>query len=197
MTESDPSTVPAPFNALPGDENLEDAPGPARRSLPLGRLGLMALFVVSVGLGQGIAVTMFFGGDDESLSGTSREAADSHAAAPGPEVPTTKDAGADAGSPAGPPSTEMVVAEDETAAPVHVEVPPAPAAPPVDDELSVARERLDHGDVEGARRIAGAWLLRVDGMAPTVASRAPEAYAILADVLRRDLERSRDMGDER
>jgi hypothetical protein len=46
------------------------------------------------------------------------------------------------------------------------------------------------GDIEGARRIAASFLLRLDGMGREESLRASEAYALLADVLRHEYERS-------
>jgi len=197
MTEPETSSVPAPFDSLPEEEVTEEPASPDEGNrfsfpkglFPKGRLGLFALFVVFAGLGQGIAVTFLFGEDEPDLSDqverqVSEAIKDVEARIESVEatVPT--------------PGVDERTAEEISASgtPVVVKLPPAPVRAEDLDELTIARERFDHGDVEGARRIAGAWLLRMDGMAPGESARAPEAYGILADVLRRDFERTRDEG---
>ncbi|MFH0945511.1 MAG: hypothetical protein V2A76_09975, partial [Planctomycetota bacterium] len=86
-------------------------------------------------------------------------------------------------------------AGNEKHSPEHAPVEAA-AAPSEPHELEVARERLDMGDVEWARRTAAAFLLRMDGLGYEDTRRSSEAYALLADVLRYDYERSLRGGAE-
>lgn len=193
MTEPDNSAVPAPFDSLPEEGDAADEASPetrARFSFPLGRLGLIALFVVFAGIGQGVAVTLFFGDDKTDLSDqVEKEVSEALREAGALEDRAARDAALDhvpvpISVPSHPPAPKE--------SPVVVQLPPEKESAGEMDELRIARDRFKNGDVEGARRIAGAWLLRMDGMAPEDAAREPEAYAVLADVLRRDLERTSD-----
>ena len=169
MTEPESSPVPAPFDQLPDPESDGGRSGDQSRTLAM-KAGLVLLFLVCLGFGQGIALTRLFDGPREDLSTMSDHLHEHHPSRepePGPaEVPPTV------------PITMPEIDVEETAAPSDRHV------------LEIARERFDLGDAEGARRMAAAYLLRIDGMGHADSLRAPFAYAVLGDVLRRDFQRS-------
>lgn len=150
------------------------------------KAGLIVLFLVCVGIGQGIAVTLLFGRHDDRLT-VEAPAGESSSHAP-----------AEAGAHAAPPAAAPPAPAAPVPAKPRVVVPELDISepPPRRDlhVLEIARERFELGDVEGARQIASSYLLRLDGLSHVDALRAPEAYAILADVLRRDFERSLGQG---
>ncbi len=161
---ADPPVAP-PFAAVPEPEEAPQAATSAttaRLGHPWPRVALLALFLVAAGFGQGVGVTWFFGGGDERLS------------APAPE-PAENVSSALPAAPAQEPPQEQ-------------KEPQRPSGPP--HELDLARERFALGDSEGARRVAAAFLLRLDGLGHADNQRAPDAYALLGDVLRREYEQS-------
>lgn len=158
------NTALPPFDTVPPPAEADAGPGAASggsgRKRLLVRAGAAALFVVALGFGQGVGLSLLFGDRTEHLS--------PETAAHEPEH------GKDAES-RGP----AQVAEESPArqaGPVHV--------------LDVARQRFEAGDVEGARRYAAAYLLQLDGLGREDLARAPEAFALLGDVMRSEFERS-------
>ncbi len=167
MTDSHPPEVQAPFDALPAPspESVSSAP-PASAKSGRGKavLLLAALAVVAAGVGQAIGLSLLFGERDDRLSPPAPEI---RAVAPPVEEPRPK---------AAPSGDEKEAEPTKSATEMHV--------------LEVGRQRLAQGDVEGARRIAAQYLLRLDGLSHDDAERAPEACALLGDVLRYDFERA-------
>lgn len=182
--------------------------------------GTLLVLVLVLGFGQSLALLVFFGGRGDDLSashgapveGRSNAQApaaegDVHAADANPgageaqphqddhgssEPPSASGATPHAGG-----STESTSvktgagahdAADSSDAHQPTEPPPAPTRTP--DVLDTARDMLDRGDVSGARRIATAYLLRLDGMNAAARDRASAAYAILGDAMRLDYELS-------
>lgn len=172
---------------------------------------LLALVLV-LGFGQSLALLVFFGGRGDDLNASHDSAAahdESHPNASDPHAAPDDHAASEAASDAAPPYTDHADphenhGEGEVAGDAHAEADPAttgaesgttaPAIPqkPIrtPDVLDTARDMLDRGDVSGARRIATAYLLRLDGMNAAARERASAAYAILGDAMRLDYELS-------
>lgn len=180
MSDTDDTAVPAPFDEVPtsseSEENSAPESGSTSFSVPWLRVALIALFIAAVGFGQGLGLTLLFDGEPERLSTRAQEK-------------SAGSSGADHGS-AGAHDAGRTDAADSAAHPstnAPQEVVPSSSEP---HELDVARERFEMGDVEWARRTAAAFLLRMDGLGYEDTRRSSAAYAMLADVLRQDYERS-------
>lgn len=199
----------APFDAIPEPPPAEAAGGaghgadPATKSrkfaIKLSSPGTMLAVVLALGFGQSLALLVFFGGRGEDLSASHATTADGvHATAHDSEPEAAPAASPHADDPhattAVPPSAAHEQEHPSDSAPA---AEPKPVAARVPDVLDTARDMLDRGDVSGARRIATAYLLRVDGMNAAARERASAAYAILGDAMRLDYELSlRLRGDD-
>ncbi|MBI4880496.1 MAG: hypothetical protein HY812_12680 [Planctomycetes bacterium] len=167
MTAAEDPPVAPPFAAVPQPEEATEPSSratTARPGHPWPRVALLALVLVAAGFGQGMGVTWLFDKRDERLS-----------AAPPEKTENV--------------SLAVPAATPQEAAPAH-EAAPQQQAPGPAHELDVARERFALGDIEGARRVAAAFLLRLDGLGHADNQRAADAYALLGDVLRREYEQS-------
>ncbi|MBK6939994.1 MAG: hypothetical protein IPH13_07280 [Planctomycetes bacterium] len=220
---SDPGAM-APFDAIPEPPPAEAAGGaghgaesaaqPRRFAFKLSSPGTLLALVLALGFGQSLALLVFFGGRGDDLSeshGTNTSAADptshdsEHEAAPATDPHAAEPHGTDSHA-AEPHSSDPheAPADHASVVPEHdhpAEPTPAPeqksVSTRVPDVLDTARDMLDRGDVSGARRIATAYLLRVDGMNAAARERASAAYAILGDAMRLDYELSlRLRGDD-
>ena len=193
MTDEQEPGAAAPFDAIPevpptaiGAPEADGAAGaaaPQRLGRKLGLPGGLVVIAIALGFGQSLALLTFFGDDDRHLSAPH----DSPPAAPAPRAAATapatdakKESATDAKA-AAPANGAAAPADVDAAA----SATPAPRAP---DAIDTARDMLDRGDVSGARRIATAYLLRVDGMSRTERERESAAYAVLGDAMRKDYE---------
>ncbi len=162
-------TAAPPFDAVPSPDDAPEAvaeKGSMLRRVKLPRGAWIALLVLAAGFGQGIGLALFFGGAHGRLSEP------------------------DAVSSEKEPSHESEAAADEASRPAAS----ADAEPGLPRELKLARERLQVGDAAGARRMAADFLLRHDGLEYEETRFAVNAYALLADVLRSEYEKS--LGEE-
>ena len=184
MSDTEHNAVPPPFDEVPSADSEPVTETQRRNSAPSGtwlRFSLIALFVGAIGFGQGLGLTLLFDREPSHLSEL--------ALAPAEKI---------AEGPAAGPVHQSPVHQSEEQMTAHVPVDQPQAqdeqqrAAPVREphELEVARERFDMGDVEWARRTAAAFLLRLDGLGHEDTRRSSEAYAMLADVLRYEYERS-------
>lgn len=203
----------APFDAIPEPAPTEAAGGAGseaqrassskRFALKLNSPGTLLALVLVLGFGQSLALLVFFGGRGDDLSAphatTATAVPQEHADAsadPHDAAHATEGAG-DAPSnhdqpdaAAGATSAHEPAPASDHATDAEPVVEPRPVPTRVPDVLDTARDMLDRGDVSGARRIATAYLLRVDGMNSVARERASAAYAILGDSMRLDYELS-------
>lgn len=210
---AEPQETPAPpFDTVPSpDEAPEGAAGTVTvlRRLKLPRGAWIAVFVVAAGFGQGIGLTMFFGGGHDRLTEVAEESSEKAPANEAEHAEGAEHGGAAAGDEHGSDqhgaaaeeSHAQGVAHEQGAAAAHedgaggeADPHPTPAPDGLPRELVLARERLELGDVAGARRLAADFLLRQDGLEYDETRFTVDAYARLGDVLRHEYERS--LGEE-
>lgn len=190
MSDTQPPEVQAPFDTLPATASQDGSSSAA--VVPRGSRNrvvfvLAGLAVVAAGVGQAIGLSFLFDGDRRDLSHEAAPAAKHSAAAPvelAPQPhPTSSASAPTASSPLDRPNEAERAADGSNEDGSRDE---APAREP--HVLDIGRQRLAAGDIDGARRIAAQFLLRLDGLSHEDAERAPEACTLLGDVMRRDYE---------
>lgn len=205
MAPFDAIPEPPPADAAGGAGHGADTATKSRKfAIKLNSPGTLLALVLALGFGQSLALLVFFGGRGDDLSEShASNASDVHATAHDPEPEAAPAANSHAVDPhADDPHAATAATPNEAHEQEHPSEPaPAPEPKPVvtrvPDVLDTARDMLDRGDVSGARRIATAYLLRIDGMNAAARERASAAYAILGDAMRLDYELSlRLRGDD-